>query len=377
MELHRRVCATIDLDAVYDNLKQLSQAVTKDTKVMAIIKADGYGHGAVPVARRLEREETVWGFGVAAIEEAMELRSAKITKPILLLAFTFPEDYKSVVANNLTATIFNFAQAEALSEIALEMGKRVDIHLAIDTGMNRIGFADIEESIREIALIFTLPNINVAGIFTHFARADELEHEPTKKQIKRFGAFAKELSKKGINIPLHHCSNSAAIMQFAEANMNVVRAGISIYGLYPSKEMMELEMRLTPAMAITSHITHLKVVDEGEAISYGGIHVTKKKTKVATIPVGYADGYARSLSNKGYILVKGQKAPILGRICMDQFMVDVSNITDVKELDEVTLLGKSVNEVITMEELGELSGRFNYEFACGIGKRVPRVYKEG
>lgn len=376
METHSRICATIDLDAIADNIKLITSKLNSGTRLLAVIKADGYGHGAIPIAQMIDNDDAIWGVGVATIEEALALRNAKIKKPILLLGFTFEEDYESVANNDLTPTIFTLKQAQALSKVAREAGKTINIHIAVDTGMNRIGFADDGESIIDIDRIFGLEKICVEGIFTHFARADELNHQPTKTQIERFEKFVEQLIENGINIPQQHCNNSAGIMQFARANKQVVRAGISIYGLYPSEEMMNLGIKLVPAMSITSHITHVKMIKSGAAVSYGGTYVANKETKVATIPVGYADGYPRSLSNKGYVLIAGHKAPIIGRICMDQFMVDVSDVPDVKELDEVVLLGNSGDKTITMENLSELSNKFNYEFACGINKRVPRIYKK-
>ena len=374
MKANNRINATIDLDAVADNIDYLISSLTDKTKLLAVIKADGYGHGALPIARLIDNDDRVWGMGVATVTEALELRQAQIKKPILLLGYTFEEDYVDVIKNDLTATIFTYLQAEKLASQAQNMGAIANIHIALDTGMNRIGFADTEDSLAEIIRISELKNIFIEGIFTHFARADEADKQPTKAQLKRFENFIDKLAAKGIDIPLQHCSNSAGIMQFGEANKHIVRAGISIYGLYPSKEMMALGTNLKPAMSITSHITHIKTIKAGEAVSYGGTYVADKDTRVATIPVGYADGYARSLSNKGYVLIAGQRATILGRICMDQFMVDVSGIPEAKELDEVVLLGSSGKETITMETLGELSDKFNYEFACGISKRVPRIY---
>ena len=377
MEHYSRICATIDLDAVVANIDLLTNKLGNDTKLLAVIKADGYGHGAVPIAQLLEGDKRVWGYGVATVTEALELRKQRIEKPILLLGYTFEEEYKDVVANELTPTIFSFAQAAKLAVVARQEKATVSVHIKLDTGMNRLGFADDGESIDEIEKITKLENLIVEGFFTHFARADELDQQATKEQIARFERFSAQLIAKGLTIPLQHCNNSAGIMQFDEANKQIVRAGISIYGLYPSEEMKTLDIDLKPVMSITSHITHIKTIKAGEAISYGGTYVADKATKVATIPVGYADGYARSLSNQGWVLIAGCRAPILGRICMDQFMVDVSALPDVKELDEVILLGSSGDETITMETLSEISNKFNYEFACGIGKRVPRVYKRG
>ena len=375
MEIHSRICATIDLNAVAANIKLLISKLEAETNLLAVIKADGYGHGAIPIAHLLESNNRVWGYGVATVAEALELRQAQIKKPILLLGYTFEEDYKDVVDNNLTPTIFSLEQAVKLARIANQTNTTVSVHIKVDTGMNRLGFADDGESASEIEKITKLENIIVEGIFTHFARADELDKKTTKDQIVRFEKFVARLLANGLTIPIQHCSNSAGIMQFDEANKTIVRAGISIYGLYPSEEMKNLDVDLKPAMSITSHITHVKTISKGDAVSYGGTYVADKATRVATIPVGYADGYARSLSNKGYVLIAGRKAPIIGRICMDQFMVDVSALPSVKELDEVVLLGKLGDEIITMETLSDISNKFNYEFACGISKRVPRVYK--
>ena len=374
MELHRRVCATIDLAALEDNLELLKNKLKQDTQILAVIKADGYGHGAIPMAKVCEAKDFIWGFGVAAIEEALSLRLAGIVRPIILLGFTFPEGYETIVANDITPTIFSYHQAQELSKVASKAQKVANIHIAIETGMNRIGFADESTSIEDIVRICDLSHINVEGIFTHFARADERNLEPTKIQLGRFTKFLKHLIKAGLDIPLCHCSNSAATIQLPEANMNLVRVGISMYGLYPSIELRDAGLSLTPVMSISSHITYIKTVKTGGAISYGGTYIAPRDMVVATIPVGYADGYARSLSNKGYVLIKGQRAPIIGRVCMDQLMVNISDIDNVKELDEVILLGSSGKERITMEDLSELSGRFNYEFACGISKRVPRIY---
>ena len=240
--------------------------------------------------------------------------------------------------------------------------------------MGRIGYQVNEESADEMEQISKLPNIIVEGIFTHFSRADETDRTNTELQISRFHSMIEMLEKRGITIPVKHCSNSAGIVEFPEANMDVVRAGIILYGMWPSDEVSKLKVPLKPVMTLISHVAYVKTLEAGRPISYGGTYVTKNDTVVATIPVGYGDGYCRGLSNKGYVLLHGQKAPILGRVCMDQFMVDVTNISDVKVGDKVTLIGKNGDLEITFEEIGELSGRFNYEFACDLGKRIPRVY---
>lgn len=374
MERHRRVCAFIDLDAIAANLNMINNSLKPGTKVVAAIKADGYGHGAVPIAQIGETMDFIWGFATATVEEALDLRRHGIKKPIMLLGFTFQEHYREIVTNHLQPAVFKLSMAQQLSAAACEAGQEVDIHLAVDTGMSRIGFPDTSESIPVIAAIADLPNVKLKGIFTHFARADETDKTSAREQLSRFERFLSSLAEQGITAQLHHSSNSAAALGLPEANMDLVRPGISIYGLYPSEEISREFAGLKPAMTLKSHITYIKTVEKGTPVSYGGTYTAPRQIRIATIPVGYADGYPRSLSNKGYVLIRGMKAPVIGRICMDQFMVDVSQIPAVQELDEVTLIGKDGTECITMEELGGLSGRFNYEFACTISKRVPRVY---
>ena len=268
--------------------------------------------------------------------------------------------------------------AVLIEEEAQRQGRDVHIHIGLDTGMSRIGFADRQESVEEIKKISQLPNLKIEGMFTHFARADETDRSPAIDQLNRYLNFAKLLEDAGIQIPMKHCSNSAGIIRVPEANLNAVRAGITIYGIYPSNEVERDIVKLIPAMELKSHISYIKTVEPGAAFSYGGTFTAKKEMKVATIPVGYADGYPRSLSNKGWVLIHGKKAPILGRVCMDQFMVDITKIPDAKAGDEVTLIGKDGKEFISIEKFGDLSGRFSYEFACDISKRVPRVYiKDG
>lgn len=369
-----RIYATIDLDAVTWNLENMKKNISEDTKIIAVLKADAYGHGAVPIAQHIESLPYIWGMAVACVEEGMELREAGIKKPILILGYTFAEDYPTIIEHDMRPAVFTLEMAQHLSDAAVKMNQTAKIHIKIDTGMGRIGYRDIEEAVPEILKISKLPHIEVEGIFTHFARADESETTPAYIQLEKFQKFISRLEEEGLSIPMKHCSNSAGIIRMKEANMDAVRAGIILYGLYPSDEVEKEPVALRPVMELKTHISYLKTVKKGTAISYGGTFVTQKETKVATIPVGYADGYCRGLSNKGYVLIHGKKAPILGRVCMDQFMVDVTEINDAKILDEVTLLGRDGKEKITLEELGDLSGRFNYEFACCISKRVPRVY---
>lgn len=374
MQPYSRVKAVVSLDAILHNFEAMKNNIRKGTKIIAVVKADSYGHGAVPIAEMMEEKEYIWGFAAATAEEALELRDAGIRKPILILGYTFPEFYDTLLKEDIRPTVFRLDTALQLNEAAKKAGKKCVIHLALDTGMSRIGFADTRESVEEIKKIAALEYLEIEGMFTHFARADETDKEPAYVQLGRYQKFVSRLEEAGITISMKHCSNSAGIIRMPEANMDAVRAGITIYGIYPSEEVETDIISLLPAMELKSHVAHIKTVEPQVAISYGGTFITKRVTRVATIPVGYADGYARKLSNCGYVLIHGKKAPILGRVCMDQFMVDVTKIPEAEIGDEVTLFGEDNGAYLSVDELGALSGRFNYEFLCGINKRVPRVY---
>ena len=378
MKKFERVKAVVSLDAIAHNFAEMKKNIAKGTKIVAVIKADGYGHGAEAIARLIEDYDYIWGFAVATPEEALQLRTFGVKKPILILGIVFEEYFTEMIAKEIRLTVCTYEMAQKLSEEAQRQGRDVHIHIGLDTGMSRIGFADRQESVEEIKKISQLPNLKIEGMFTHFARADETDRSPAIDQLNCYLNFAKLLEDAGIQIPMKHCSNSAGIIRVPEANLNAVRAGITIYGIYPSNEVERDIVKLIPAMELKSHISYIKTVEPGAAFSYGGTFTAKKEMKVATIPVGYADGYPRSLSNKGWVLIHGKKAPILGRVCMDQFMVDITKIPDAKAGDEVTLIGKDGKEFISIEKFGDLSGRFSYEFACDISKRVPRVYiKDG
>ena len=378
MEKNNRVKAVISLDAVEQNFREMRKNIAEDTKMIAVVKADAYGHGAVPIAHLIEDYDYIWGFAAATAEEAVHLRQAGITKPILILGIVFDEYFPELVQYDIRPAVCEYDEAKKLSDEAVLQNKTVHIHIALDTGMTRIGYADIPESVEEIKKIAELPNLEIEGMFTHFARADEYDRSPAMVQLERYQDFSKRVEEAGVDIPLHHCSNSAGIIRVPEANLSIVRAGITIYGIYPSSEVERDIVKLAPVMELKSHITYVKDVPAGAAISYGGTYVADKKRRVATIPVGYADGYPRQLSNQGWVLIHGKKAPILGRVCMDQFMADVTEIDNVKKGDEVTLLGRDGDEFISIEEMGDLCGRFSYEFACDISPRVPRVYiKDG
>ena len=377
MKLPSRIQADIDLDAFAFNLESIKNNLKEDTKIITVLKADGYGHGALPLAREALKDPRVGGVAVATVEEAEELRQGGIRKPLLILGYTYEENYEQIAREEFRPAVFKLSMARKLSQAAVKNNTVVNVHIKIDTGMSRIGYRDLETAVPEIMEISRLPGIRIEGLFTHFARADEKKTDPAYVQFRKFQEFQKALEAQGLEIPICHCSNSAGIIRMPEANLNAVRAGVILYGLYPSEDVEKEPVPLKPVMELKSHIAYIKTVEAGVQISYGGTFTTQRETRVATIPVGYADGYARGLSNKGSVLIRGKRAPILGRVCMDQFMVDVTDIPQAQELDEVVLLGRSGDEQITMEELGELSGRFNYEFACCISKRVPRIYFKG
>ncbi len=377
MQTYNRVYAKIDLDAVRYNLASIEQKISPHTKILAVIKTDAYGHGAVEIAREIEPSSKVAGFAAATAEEACSLRKNGIRKPILILGYTFESDYPRLIRRQIRFTVYTRQMAQALSEAARKTGQSALVHIKIDTGMSRIGYRVTEAAADEIAAIQALPGIVTEGIFTHFARADEADPTYTRLQLEEFHRMLALLEERNVHIPVVHASNSAGITGFPDAGLDLVRAGIILYGLYPSDAAGQDAISLKPVMQLKSKIIHIKDLEAGRCISYGGTCCLKEARRVATIPVGYGDGYPRSLSGKGYVLIRGQKAPVLGRICMDQFMVDVTDIPDVRLLDTVTLMGEDGGVLLRMEELAALSGRFHYEFACDISKRVPRVFYKG
>lgn len=370
---HRRICARIDLNAVASNIRSMRAKLKEDTRMIAVIKTNAYGHGAVQIARLTEGYDYLWGFAVATVEEAMELRNAGIRKPILILGFVFPEDYETVVRNELRIAVFKYSMACQLNEAAKTAGVKAPMHLAVDTGMSRIGFPVSEDGAQEAARSAKLDHLIAEGIFSHFAKADEEDKTFSHRQFDRFQSFLKMLSALGVDPCMRHINNSAGIMELSRFQLDAVRAGITIYGMYPSAEVDRNALKLKSVMTLISHIAYIKEVPEGCPISYGGTYITKRKSRIATIPAGYGDGYPRLLSNKGRVLIRGKSAPIVGRVCMDQFMVDVTDI-EAEEFDPVTLLGRDGDEEISADELGRISGRFNYELTCDINQRVPRQF---
>jgi len=359
----------IDLDTIDSNIDAIRARAGTD--VMAVIKADAYGHGSIQVARLLQDKCSF--FGVSSILEAMELRRAGLYNPILILGHTPVSAFPALVQAEIRPTIYNYADALALSKAAERAGKITAFHLAVDTGMSRIGFQATEEDADICAEISRLPFITPEGLFSHFATADCADLSRAQNQAALFDKFYDMLLSRGVQIPLRHLNNSAGLMNF-DNHYEMVRAGIVLYGMYPSSEVDPSSLCVRPALQWLSRVTHVKTLPAGREVSYGGTYITTKQTRVATIPVGYADGYRRSLSGKFYVLIRGQKAPILGRVCMDQMMVDVSDIPDVQTGDRVVLVGRSGEEEITVETIAAAADSFNYEFVCGISRRVPRIY---
>ncbi len=377
MKQYTRVCARINLDAIEYNIEQMHENLEKGTRMMVVVKTDGYGHGAVPIAQMLSEKEYIWGFATATIEEGVSLRKAGVSKPVLVLGAAFPDQRELLLEKELRMTCYTEEMAKEISEQAVRLGREAYLHIKIDTGMSRLGFSVSEESAEAIARIAGLPGIRMEGLFSHFARADESDKLATIRQLKGYMRMKEALEARGIHFPCCHCANSAGIIDMPETGMGLVRAGIATYGLYPSDEVEKIRVPLKPALELISHVAHVKWVEAGVPVGYGGTYVTERPTRIMTVPVGYGDGYPRSLSNKGYVLIHGQKAPILGRICMDQFMADVTEIDNVEYGDRIVLIGKDKDEEITVDMLSELSGRFNYEFVTDFGIRIPREYVRG
>ena len=374
MNRYLRCYAEISLEAIGHNIREVKKRLPEGVKLLGVVKANAYGHGAVPVASYLENQ--VDYFATATIEEAVELRENGISAPILILGYVSPSQYGDLVEYDITQTIDSYAQALALEKEAARQNRKAKAHLAVDTGMTRIGFQVTEHDADEAAKIADLPHIELEGMFTHFSCADQEDKTYYSMQMEKYDKMTALLAERGVTIPLRHICNSAGIMEFDDHRFEMVRSGIITYGIYPSEEVKKERLDLIPALSWKSHVIHVKEVGPGIGVSYGATYVTEKPmTRIATVSAGYADGYPRALSNQGCVLIHGKKAPIIGRICMDQMMVDVTDIPDVQVEDVVTLVGTDGDETITIEEIANPAARFDYEMLCDISSRVTRVYK--
>lgn len=369
---YQRIIAEINLDNIAHNMNEIRKKIGLDTKIMAVVKADGYGHGAVETAKVCLYNGADY-LGIAMVDEGVQLRENNIHVPALILGYTPEAQIEDAVKYDLTQTVFSYETAVKISRAAAKIGKTAAVHIKLDTGMGRIGFDCTKKSIQEILKINELEDVKITGIFTHFSTSDEKDKGYTNMQYQKFDSMCSQLEASGISGIIRHSANSGAILDMPGLKCDMVRAGIIIYGMYPSGEVTK-SIELKPAMSLKTHLSFLKELAAGESISYGRTYTTTSKTAVATIPAGYADGYARIMSNKARVIINGHYAPIIGNICMDQCMCDVSGIPDVHIGSEAILLGKSGGCEITAEELAEIQQTINYEVVCAIGKRVPRIY---
>ncbi len=369
----RPVWVEINLDNLGHNIREVRRVTKDDAFIMAVVKADAYGHGSI-AASKVFLNNGADRLGVATLSEAIELRQNHIDAPVLILGYTPVCQFEDVIKYNIIQTIYTYQQAKAISDLSIAHDVTTKVHIKIDTGMGRLGFYNKEEAVEQIVRISKLSNLEMEGIFTHFAMADECDKSTTIKQIEKFNWIINKLEDKGITIPIKHVSNSAAIIDLPEYNFNMVRAGIMLYGLYPSLEVNSKRILLKPAMTLKAKLSNIKEVDRETGISYGHIYITNKKTKVGTLPLGYADGYTRMLTGKAEVSIKGNRVPMIGKICMDQCMIDVTKVEDVKIGDEVILFGDGKNNSPHIDEIAEKLDTINYEIVCMISRRVPRVY---
>lgn len=372
LKKYLRTYAQINIDAIIHNLTEIKRCIAEETMTCAVVKADGYGHGAVTVAELLS--DKVDFFAVASADEAIELRNAGINTPILVLSYTHSDDYADLISNDVTLTVYNSDRAKKINDVAKKLNKKAKVHIAVDTGMTRIGFFPTDESVEAIKTISELENIELEGIFSHYACADMTDKSVSERQTDIYEEFVKKCQDADIVFPIHHLCNSAGISEFSK-HFDMVRMGISLYGLYPSDEVDKTKLDLIPALTFKSHIISIKDIDKNVGISYGHTYKTAKPRRIATVSAGYADGYPRALSNCGRVIVNGKYAPIVGRVCMDMFMIDVTDI-DCEVTDEVILFGSDGNLTVSAEEIGEKSMSFNYEVICGVSRRIPRVYQK-
>ncbi len=370
---YNRIFARINMDNLRFNIEKMKSRLKPDMKVLAVVKADAYGHGAVGVATRIR--DLADYYGVATIDEAIELRNAGITEPILIIGYTDSEDFSKLIEYNITQTVYDVTECKKLSQLAVSVNTCIKVHLKVDTGMGRIGFSVSEEGVKNALQLKDMQGLHIEGIFTHYAKADEFDKTYTYEQKNKFLSFIKALESEGMNFELKHIDNSAGTMELDDHEFDMVRLGIVTYGLYPSEEV-DQSINIHPVMSLISHVSHVKTIPVGTAISYGGTYVADKERIIATVTVGYADGYPRAQSNVGRVIIRDEYAPIVGRVCMDQMMIDVTDIPGVSVKDEVILIGGTEDKYISVEEVARPANSFNYELICHIGRRVPHVYNE-
>jgi alanine racemase len=370
---YNRVYARIDMDNLRFNIMKMKSLVKPDMKTLAVIKADAYGHGAVTIAKKIT--DLCDYYGVATIDEAVELRRAGIDMPILIIGFTADSDYEKLLEYNITQAVYDTAEAQKLSDLAVGLGKKARVHIKVDTGMSRIGYQVDDEGINEALKLKDMPGLYIEGIFTHYAKADETDKTAALSQRDKFRTFIKAMEDGGISFNIKHIDNSAGTMELDDDEFDMVRLGIVTYGLYPSDEV-DKSVEIRPVMSLISHVCHVKTLPAGRGVGYGWSYVTARDTRVATVTVGYADGYPRAQSNIGRVIIHGKYAPIIGRVCMDQIMVDVTDIPETRLKDEVILIGSDGDCTISVEEVAAPAASFNYELVCNIARRVPRVYRE-
>jgi alanine racemase len=371
--MDQRTWAEVDLDAIEHNIKEIRKITNPDAQIMAVVKADAYGHGFLDVTRTL-LDNGADRLAVATLREGEQLRSRGVKVPILVLGALMEDDIEDFINFDITPNVFSYETALAISSVAERKEVSTKIHIKLDTGMSRIGFLTGDNNstvVDEIVRISKLPYIEIEGIFSHFSTSDEYDDTYTRLQFSRFMNVVNLLEDKGVHIPIKHICNSAGIMMYPEMHLDMVRPGVILYGMYPSDEVDKSKLDLKPAMTLKSRVTHVKVVEPGRGVSYGKEYITDKVTKIATVPIGYADGYLRRLAREGKMIVRGQLVPIIGRICMDQCMIDVTNVHNIERGDEVILFS---DEGITVDDLAKWLDTINYEVTCVIGKRIPRIY---
>lgn len=372
-----RSWAEVDLDAIAHNLREIKGKLARNTLVMSVVKADAYGHGVFETVQTL-LENGADRLAVSMLDEAIQLRKSGVTVPILILSYTDPCRAEELIQYDITQTVFSMELAQSLSKAAVALSKSIKVHIKIDTGMTRVGFAPGYDAVKHVVAISRLPGIVVEGLFTHFSKADEWDKTYTNMQFERFTSICTELNRIGVFIPVKHVANSATAMSYPEMHLDMIRPGIIQYGLYPSCEVDKTLLDLKPAMTLKSKVIMVKKVDAGVSVSYGGTFVTERETYIATLPIGYADGYSRLLSNKASVLIHGEYAKVIGNICMDQCMVDVTDLVQagipVSVGDEAVLFGRQGEREIAVSQLADDMGTISYELVCIIGKRIPRIY---